>query len=151
MHIISSQYNIIFLLEALTNCNVVSLCLTFEMCVFPYTFSHVFYVNLNPFVFLKHFAVYQFMFASWIVWCTLIGYLVSLWILMKWNVYINISFSVLLIEKEAGLIDARTVKFDSFGNVFSLWCRYSVHICIIIIISVMTIFKVFLSRTLSWI
>ncbi len=55
-------------------------------------------------------AVYPFMLMGWRFGCTLIGYLVPLWILMIHNGYSNLSFPTLLIWKTVDrLIDARTL------------------------------------------
>ncbi len=119
---IFSLQEIIFLFEALTKCNIVSRCFTFEMCVSIYIFTTVF-CKLQPFCApLTHLALYQFMFTGWRFWCTLIVYLVPLWILMSHNGYGNLSFPPLLIENVARLTAVRTLQFHSVvGVMLSPW------------------------------
>ncbi len=81
-------------------------CLTFEMYVSIYIFTRfLLVVTLSGHQ--KHLAVYLFMFAGWRFWCTQIGYLVPLWILMNSNGYSNLRFSTLLLDR----VVARILQF----------------------------------------
>ncbi len=129
----SNYHIIIFLLEALANYNIVCFSVLPLTCVCFHIYFHKCFCKFQLLGSLKYLAVYLFMFtiyAGWRFWCTLIGYLLPLWILMNNNGYSNLSFPTILIEKVARLMVTRTLQFPSVSGVLSLWLNVWM-ICII--------------------